>query len=98
MERRIRKPTRRILKSSGLESLRRKLVGSPLSRSRIISKVKGFFSNPTLEWSAAVTRDEMNKLWCSWVKNYNHMVEKLIGTRPARDAKKIFIRSSKNLY
>ena len=28
----------------------------------------------------------MNALWCSWVRSYDLMVEKVIGTRPSSDA------------
>ena len=83
--RRIKKPVRRILKSSKFESLRKTLEGGGKGRSGMISKVLRFFSHAALDWSSAVTKGDMNNLWCSWVRSYDLMVEKLVGTRPATD-------------
>ena len=85
-QKRAKKPTRRILKSSGFQSLQKKLDRSCISRSIVISKVLNFFQESTLGWSTAVTKGDMNRLWCSWIKSYNEMVEKLIGTRTTKDA------------
>ena len=84
-QKRLKKPSRRILKSSGYESLRKKLEGGGRGRSRMIAKVLGFFPQPALDWSSAVTRGDMNDLWCSWVRSYEQMLESLVGTRPVRD-------------
>ena len=85
-QKRIKKPVRRILKASGLISIRKKLEGSSLSRTSVTSKVLNSFSDPALDWSTAVTREDMDNQWSLWVKSYDIMVEKLIGTRPVRDA------------
>ena len=85
-QKRPKKVVRRILKSSGFQSLRKKMEGSDLSRSRVISNVQTFFKKSTLAWSKAVNRADMNRLWCFWARSYEVMVEKLIGTRTARDA------------
>ena len=85
-QKRIKKPARRILKSSGLKSLQMMLEVAGPARSRMIDKVLGFFSQPSLDWSSAVTRSDMNDLWCLWVRSYDLVIEKLIGTRPASDA------------
>ena len=54
-QKRIKKPARTILKSSGLKSLQKTLEVAGPARSRMIDKVLGFFSQPSLDWSSAVT-------------------------------------------
>ena len=76
-----KKLVRRILKFSGFLSLQKKLQGSCRSHSKVISNILNFFTKSIISWSTAVTRDDMNRSWCSWIKSYNIMLEKLIGTR-----------------
>ena len=73
---------RRIIKTSGVESLREKLVEGSIHRTGVVSTILSFFSD--LKWSGIKSREEMDEMWAVWVKRYNLMVESLIGTRPAR--------------
>ena len=75
---------RRIMKNSGLESLRKKLDEGSIHRPKVVTKILSFFAN--LKWSEVKTRKGMDELWSLWVKKYNLMVETLIGTRPAKVA------------
>ena len=84
-QKRFKKPARRILKSSGLKSLQKTLEVAGPARSRMIDKVLGFFSQPSLDWSSAVTRSDMNDLWCLWVRSYDLVIEKLVCTTPTGD-------------
>ena len=79
---RSKPPRRRILKSSGIEELRRKLEGDESSRCKVVSTIVRSFSN--LRWTEAKTREDMNGLWEVWVDIFNSLVEDLIGTRWAR--------------
>ena len=40
----------------------------------------------TVSWSEAQNRKDMNALWSRWVEAYNTLVDKLIGTRLARES------------
>ena len=75
-------PKRRILKRSGIESLRKRLGINSGTRPKIVSKIVSAFSH--LEWSKANTRHDMDVLWEHWLKSYNTLTEDLIGTRWAR--------------
>ena len=75
-------PKRRILKSSGIESLGKQLCGDSHTKQKIILKILGAFKH--LEWAKAVTRRDMNDLWRVWMKCYDSLVEEIIGTRWAR--------------
>ena len=72
--------TRRILKTSGLKSLYRKM-SSLSSRRNIVNIIKSQFSS--VDWASASSREDMNSRWLEWVKLYDSLVEKLIGTRRA---------------
>ena len=74
-------PTRRILKSSGLRSLRKRL-GNPISRASVVSVIKNTFS--PLCWTDANDQKDMDRLWSRWVESYRMLVDRVIGTRPAR--------------
>ena len=75
---------RRIMKTSGFESLRKKLDEGSIHRAEVVTKILSFFSN--LKWSGIKTRQGMDESWSIWVKKYKLMVETLIGTRPAKVA------------
>ena len=75
--------TRRILKSSGLKSLKQKM-SSVSSRSKIVEIIKSYFSG--VEWASATGRDDMNKRWLDWANQYDLLVENLIGTRQATES------------
>ena len=75
-------PRRRILKSSGIKSLRKQLSGDSRTKQEIILKILGAFKH--LDWSKAVTRKDMNNLWGLWVNCYDSLIEEIIGTRWAR--------------
>ena len=75
-------PRRRILKSSGMEALRRKLHGGENSRHKVVSRIVSSFSH--LRWTEANTREDMNRLWEVLEDIFNSLVEDLIGTRWAR--------------
>ena len=74
-------PKRRILKKSGIQSLEKKLSNS-VSRHKTVHKIVSAFDH--LEWSKAVTRKDMNRLWKEWSKTFNALIGDLIGTRWAR--------------
>ena len=74
-------PERRILKSSGLKSLGKKL-GNTFCRKLVVSDIKNAFYS--LDWSKAVDQKGMNSFWAIWVELLNALVDKLIGTRLAR--------------
>ena len=80
----LRPKRRRILKSSGISGLRKKLSAGHGSRQKIVEKVLLTFSD--IDWSKAVTRKDMNVLWTEWVERYDSLTEDLIGTRWARDS------------
>ena len=48
-----------------------------------LCRIKSYFS--TLDWTLATSREDMNCLWLEWAKQYDLMVEELIGTRMATE-------------
>ena len=80
--RRSKPPRKRILKTGGVESLKKKLNGGGHARKEIAFKIQSTFSN--IGWSKAESRADMNTLWEKWLMKYNCLVEELIGTRWAR--------------
>ena len=75
-------PRRRILKSSGIEMLRKRMESRSGSRQKLVSRILSYFSQ--IMWSTAKSRREMNILWEHWVSKFNALIENLIGTRWAR--------------
>ena len=75
-------PRRRILKSSGFKSLRKRLSEDSRTKQNLIMKIQRAFLH--VEWSKAKTRKDINNLWCLWLRSYESLVEEIIGTRLAR--------------
>ena len=75
-------PRRRILKASGLLALRNKMENGT-SRDTVVENINRAFSS--FDWSLATNREDMDFLWNGWVEAYGNLVEKLVGTRPARE-------------
>ena len=70
------------MKTAGIESLKRRLHSGGHTRGVIALKIRNSFSE--VDWAKAENREDMNNLWDEWLKVYNALVEKLIGTRWAR--------------
>ena len=73
--------TKRIIKASGLRNLLKKLENFH-SRPFIVSKILNSFSS--INWSVAADRGDMDFLWSEWVNAFEELVEKEVGTRPAK--------------
>ena len=53
-------------------------------RVSVLSEIETAFH--AFNWPDAVDRDDMDLLWSGWVEAYRVLVDKLIGTRPARES------------
>ena len=76
-------PAIRILKSSGLRSLRKKLRNTAC-RVSIVSDILEAFGS--VRWCDALDLKDINSLWSRWVTAYIGLINKLIGTRLARES------------
>ena len=52
-------------------------------RDTVVENINRAFSS--FDWSLATNREDMDFLWNGWVEAYGKLVEKLVGTRPARE-------------
>ena len=80
---RLKPQTRRIFKTSGLKKLRNKLENVD-TRSSVVSKINLAFSS--LNWSEALDREDMDRLWSRWIVAFDNLVNNQVGTRPARES------------
>ena len=80
---RLKPQTRRIFKTSGLKKLRNKLENVD-TRSSVVSEINLAFSS--LNWSEALDREDMDRLWSKWIVAFDDLVNNQVGTRPARES------------